>query len=126
MLQQRLYPNGIFLQAAEDLEYGYWFAVNGELECDQPELLEKLIEKVKSGVAKRFTKDGHFPNGQTYHSIIEDEIVGRIDHDENSQSVPMIVIDGKPYTWEQLGEMVKSFEGFQIQVKFFDETDDVE
>lgn len=28
MLQQRLYPNGVFLQAAEDLEYGYWFAVH--------------------------------------------------------------------------------------------------
>ncbi|TMU83432.1 hypothetical protein FGG79_19685 [Bacillus sp. BHET2] len=43
MLQQRLYPNGIFLQAAEDLEYGYQFAVHGELECDQTELLEKLM-----------------------------------------------------------------------------------
>lgn len=126
MLQQHLYPNGIFMQAAEDLEYGYRFAVHGELECDQTELLETLIEKVKSGVSKRFIKDGQFPNGQPYHSIVDDELVGRIDHDENSPSVSMIVIDGKPCTWEQLGEMVKSFEGFQIQIKFFDETDDVE
>lgn len=36
-VQQRLYPNGIFLEATEDLEYGYMFAVHGELECNQTE-----------------------------------------------------------------------------------------
>jgi hypothetical protein len=30
-------------------------------------------------------------------------------------SVLMIVIDGQPYTWEQLGEMVKSYEGFKFK-----------
>ncbi|WP_179886470.1 hypothetical protein [Bacillus sp. es.034] len=48
-----------------------------------------------------------------------------MDYDEFS-SASVIVIDGKPYTWEQLGEIVSSFEGFQIQMKFFDMTDDVE
>ncbi|MBT2689236.1 hypothetical protein J7I93_13670 [Bacillus sp. ISL-47] len=122
-VQRRLYPNGIFLEAVADIEYGYQFAVDGELECNQSELFQKLIDKVKRGVSKRFIKVGEFPNGQKYHSIIDDEVVGRIDHDEMSSSVPMIVIDGQPYTWEQLGEMVKSYEGFQIQMKFFDMTD---
>jgi hypothetical protein len=35
------------------------------------------------------------------------------------------MIDGKPYTWEQVGKMVSAFEGHQIQVKMFDITDDV-
>lgn len=125
-IQQRLYPNGIFLEAAEDIEYGYQFAVHGELECNQKELFQKLVDKVKRGVSKRFTKVGEFPNGQKYHSIIDDKLVGRIDHDETNSSVPMIVIDGKPYTWEELGEMVKRFEGFQFQMKFCDQTEDVE
>lgn len=125
-VQQQLYPNGIFLMAAEDIEYGYQFAVHGELECNQTELFQKLVDKVNRCVSKRYTKAGEFPNGQKYHSIINDEVVGRIDHDEMNTSVPMIVIDGKHYTWEQLGEMVKSFEGFQFQMKFFDMTDDVE
>lgn len=126
VIQQRLYPNGIFLQAVEDIEYGYQFAVHGEINCNQKELFQKLVEKVKHGVSKRFTEVGKFPSGQTYHSIIGDEVVGRIEHDEMSSSAPMIVIDGQPYTWEQFGEMVKSFEGFQLQIKFFDMTDDVE
>jgi len=126
MVQQRLYPTGITLEAVEDIEYGYQFAVHGEIDCNQKELFQNLIEKVKCGVCQRFTEVGKFPSGQTYHSIIGDEMVGRIDHDESSSSVPMIVIDGQPYTWEQLGRMVKSFEGFQLQIKFFDETDDVQ
>jgi len=125
-VQERLYPTGIFLEASENIEYGYQFAVHGELECNQTELFQKLVDKVKHGVSKRFTEVGEFPNGQKFHSIINDEVVGRIDHDEMSSSFPMIVIDGQPYTWEQLGEMVKSFEGFQFQIKFFDKTDDVE
>lgn len=125
-VQQRLHPNGIFLEATEGLEYGYQFAVHGELECNQKELFQKLVDKVKVGVSKQYTEAGEFPNGQTYHSIIDDEVVGRIGHDERKLSVPMIVVDGQPYTWEQLGEMVKSYEGFQFQMKFFDQTDDVE
>ena len=113
------------MEATENIEYGYEFAVHGELECNQTELYERLVDKVKRGVSKRFIKVGEFPNGQKYQSIIDDEVVGRIDHDEMSPSSPMVVIDGQPYTWEQFGEMVKSFEGFQIQMKFFDMTDDV-
>ncbi|MBN8209861.1 hypothetical protein JI666_13980 [Bacillus sp. NTK071] len=125
-VQQRLHPEGLFLEATENIEYGYEFAVHGELECNQTELYERLLDKVKRGVSKQFTEVGVFPDGQKYQSIIDDEVVGRIDHDEMSPSFPMVLIDGQPYTWEQFGEMVKSFEGFQIQMKFFDMTDDVE
>lgn len=125
-VQQRLYPNGIFLEAFEGLEYGYQFAVHGELECNQMELFQKLIDKVKVGLSKQYTKAGKFPNGLFYQSIIDDEVVGRIEYDERNSCVPMIIVDGKPYTWDQLGAMVKSFEGFQFQMKFFDLTDDVE
>lgn len=118
-VQPRLYPNGILLEAAEDIEYGYRFAVHGELDCNQTELFQKLADKVEHRVSIRYTKTGKFPNGQKYHSIIANEAVGHIDHEEMSPSVPKVVIDGQPYTWEQFGEMVKSFEGFQFQMKLF-------
>ncbi|MGE6203848.1 DUF7713 domain-containing protein [Guptibacillus hwajinpoensis] len=125
-VRPQLYPNGIFLEAIEDIAYGYEFAVHGELACNQTELVERLVDKVKRGVSTQFIKVGKFPNGQKYQSIMNDEVVGRIDYDEMSPSSPMVVIDGQPYTWEQFGEMVNSFEGFQVQMKFFDKTDDVE
>lgn len=124
--QQRLYPNGIFLEAVEDIEFGYKFSVHGDLDCNQTGLFQQLVDKVKSGVFKQFVKQEVFPSGQTYHSIKDKEVVGYIDHDEKSQLLPMIVIDGKPYTREQLGEMVMSHEGAQFKMKFFDMTEEVE
>ncbi|QFT90843.1 hypothetical protein FIU87_19535 [Bacillus sp. THAF10] len=55
-VHQRLHSNGIFLEAVEDIAFGYEFAVHGELDCQQAELFQKLVEKVKSGVSKRYTK----------------------------------------------------------------------
>ncbi|WP_404459777.1 hypothetical protein [Sutcliffiella horikoshii] len=100
--QQRLYPNGIFLEAVEDVEFGFQFAVHDELDCNQTALFQQLVDKVKSGVSRKYIKQGVFPNGHTYHTITEDEVVGYVDHDEMRQPLPMIVIDGKPYTWEHL------------------------
>ncbi|QSS99763.1 hypothetical protein IMZ31_17120 [Pontibacillus sp. ALD_SL1] len=125
-VQQRLYPNGIFLEAAENREYGYQFAVHGELECNHSELFQRLIDKVKRGVATQWIEEKEFPNGQQYHSLIEDQAVGFVDYNGVSSSGPMLVIDGRPYTWEQFGEIVKTYEGSQFVMKFFDETDDVD
>jgi hypothetical protein len=32
----------------------------------------------------------------------------------SSPGVPWIVIDGRPFTWEQVGHMLKTFEGFTL------------
>ncbi len=122
----RLDPVGIFMEAGEKVEYGYLFEVHGELDCDQAELYTKLVDKVKRGIATTYVVDHRFPNGQLIKSIKEDQVVGRVEWDPSNQDCPLVVIDGKPYTWEQLGQMVKSFEGFQIQLKMFDRTDEVE
>lgn len=123
---QRLLPMGIFIEAEETIECGYKFVVHGELDCDQSKLFQKLIEKIKQGVAVKHVKTESFPNGQVLNSFIKKEIVGRIEYDENREVMPLVIIDGKPYTWDQLGEMMMSIEGFQVQLKIFDITDDVE
>ncbi|UOR11333.1 DUF7713 domain-containing protein [Halobacillus amylolyticus] len=124
-ITQRLDPLGIFMEAVEMNECGYAFAVHGELDDDQQSLLQKLLDKVKAGLAESYVEKDAFPNGQTYHSITNDHFLGRIDHGGEHDG-PVVVIDGKPYTWEEVGEMMKSYEGFQLQVKIFDMTDDVD
>jgi hypothetical protein len=49
-----------------------------------------------------------------------------LEYDETSDGTPLIIIDGKPFTWEDVGKMLMAFEGFQIKLKMFDVTDDVE
>lgn len=126
LIERRLYPNGIYLEAIENIEYGYKFAVDGKLDCNQQELLQRLIHKTQNGTARRQINTGVFPNGQRYHSISHDRFIGIIEYDETSNGTPLLLIDGKPFSWEEVGKMLMSYEGFQIKMELYDYTDDVE
>jgi hypothetical protein len=125
-VSRRLDPLGIFLEAFEGKEDGYRFAVHGELNGDQEEMYYELVAKTKRGVTTSYIKASHFPTGEKVDTLRGDELTGRLLYDSTSSGEPMVVIDGKPYSWEQVGQMMRSFEGFQIQMKIFDMTDDVE
>ncbi|MDC3418573.1 DUF7713 domain-containing protein [Aquibacillus salsiterrae] len=125
VVSQKLDPIGIFIEAKETIEYGYRFVVHGEVDCNQSELFQQLIDKVNHGVAKSYLTTSSSPSGFESESIIDDDVVGRLEYDGPDRG-PLVIIDGKPYTWEQLGDMVMSFEGFQFKLKMFDPTDDVE
>ena len=125
-VERRLDPIGIFLEAVENIEYGYKFAVHGDLNCNQQDLLNKLMDKTRKGIRIQYVEKGVFPNGQTYNSIIKNQIIGLIEYDETSEGAPLVIIDGKPFTWEKFGKMIMSYEGFQIKVKMYDNTDDVD
>ncbi|WP_156418737.1 DUF7713 domain-containing protein [Lentibacillus amyloliquefaciens] len=118
-VEQKLFHMGIRLQAEEAIEYGYQFAIHGELDCDQKQLFQELADKVKDGLARQYIEQGIFPNDQAYQTIVDDELVGRIEYNENDPDVPLIIIDGKPYTWEEVGKMMTSYEGFQFHLKIF-------
>ncbi|OLO42391.1 hypothetical protein BTR23_04000 [Alkalihalophilus pseudofirmus] len=127
VITSRLNPMGIYLEAEENnTEDGYKFAVYGELDCNQSELFNQLLNKVMRGVSKSYLTITAFPNGQQIESIVEDKVIGRLDYDETNEDTPLVIVDGKAYTWEQLGRMVSTFEGFQFQLKMVDMTDDVE
>ncbi|WP_174734356.1 DUF7686 domain-containing protein [Mesobacillus harenae] len=125
-VERRIHPNGIFMEAAESIEFGYRFAVHGELDCSQQELLTKLIMKARRGTGVRQVETKAFPNGQAYNSIVTDQITGLIEYDETSDSTPLVIIDGNPFTWEEVGKMLMTYEGFQLKLKTYDPTDDVE
>lgn len=125
-VERRLHPIGICLEASETIEFGYKFAVHGELDCNQQELLTKLIAKTRKGIAIQQVESNVFPNGQPYNSIIHDQLTGVIEFDENSDGTPLVIIDGRPFTWEEVGKMVMSYEGFQLKLMMYDMTDDVE
>lgn len=125
-VERRVDPMGIFLEAVENIEFGYKFAVFGELNCNQQQLLNKLIEKARKGMEEQQVETKIFPNGQAYNTIINDQITGLIDYDETSDGSPLVIIDGGPFTWEEVGKMVMAYEGFQIKLEMYDFTDDVE
>ncbi|MCC5803222.1 DUF7713 domain-containing protein [Rossellomorea vietnamensis] len=125
-VHRRLDPLGIFLEVQENISHGYRFVVHGELKCNQKELFSLLMDKVIQGINSPSLKLHRFPNGHQQEVIGTDQVIGRVEYDETSNgNTPLIIIDGKPHTWEQLGQMVTSFEGFQMKIKWFDMTEQV-
>ena len=125
-VEKMLFSTGISLEANENNAYGYKFAVHGELDCDQNVLFDQLFEKIQQGLSTTYVKQDIFPNGQRYHSMKSDVLIGRIEHSEETWNEPVVVIDGKPYSWEELGKIMMSNEGFQLRMEIFDITDDAE
>ena len=37
---------------------------------------------------------------------------------------PLLVVDGKRYSWDQLGRMLISFEGFHVKLEVFDKSEE--
>jgi hypothetical protein len=39
--------------------------------------------------------------------------------------MPMLVIDGRDVSWEEFGQMLTTFEGFQFKLEIVDKSDDL-
>ncbi|MGM0842293.1 MAG: DUF7713 domain-containing protein [Bacillota bacterium] len=125
-VHRRLDPLGIFLEVQENTIHGYRFAVHGELNCNQKDSFNLLMDKVIQGINSPSLKLHRFPNAHQQEGIAADQVIGKVACDESSHgNTPLIIIDGKPYTWEQFDQMVTSFEGFQMKINWLDMTEEV-
>lgn len=117
-IKKILTSTGFFLEAKEfinDEPKGYAFDVHGALDCDQIELEEKLLEKIKEGL--------------NYHSInkfstsgdaLKEKVFGKIECDLDYDSEgPIMIIDGKKYTWEDFGKMLNMYEGWNFKLELY-------
>lgn len=125
LLRKRLDPLGIFMEANEMKEGGYKFNIQGDLYSDQGELLLELIAKAERGMAKIYVEQGMFPNGQSYHSLRNDRLAGRIEWNPAGDGVPLLAINGKAYTWKEVGKMLMHYEGFQMKLEMVDSYDEI-
>ncbi|MDR7002175.1 hypothetical protein [Neobacillus niacini] len=88
-----LYPTGICLEAVENIEFGYKFAVHGELNSNQQDLLKKLMDKTRKGIGEKQVETKVFPNGLSYYTLMNDQFTGLIECDEASDGVPLSLIE---------------------------------
>jgi len=63
----------------------------------------------------------------TFEEVFEggDRVIGRIEYNEE-RDTPLLIIDGKSITWEELGKMMMSYEGFQFRLDIADITEEFE
>jgi len=92
---------------------GYRFAVLGDFEADAWQLFQKLYEKVQREVAERHIEYGDYG----WQLTDRERLVGRIACDLQSETgdrQPLLVVDGKPLTWQEVGRMLMTYEGFNL------------
>ena len=102
---------------------GYTFEILGDSEGDLFALMAQLIERMRRALARRHLERDEASAGLR---IAEFLVRGRIDWDENEGGhLPLLVIDGREVTWEQFGQMLMSYEGWQFKLEIKDPSDEV-
>lgn len=120
-----LVPTGHEVEALEitdDAQGGYRFAVLGDFEADPWELFQLLYAKMRIEIATRHVHRTEFG----WQLTSDQRLVGRIEWDPDSDvRLPLVVIDGKAFTWEQVGHMLMTFEGFTLEARIKDTIEEV-
>lgn len=121
-IRRRIFPTGITFEALElinDQIKGYRFAVRDDICCDQETLYQRLIEKIKKGMSKKYLQK---ENGEI--DIKDWEAAGYFEWDEKGGGqMPMLVIDGEEYDWDTFGKMLGILEGFRFKIQIYEPSD---
>jgi hypothetical protein len=120
----RLFGPGIALDAFELRDGnpgGYQFQVIGEPEEGLLPLLGRLIDKIRRALSKVHIGDGEFGLRITDHRVVR----GMIGWDEAQDGrVPLLSVDGREITWDELGRMLMSYEGWQFKLEIRDKSEE--
>jgi hypothetical protein len=122
--QMRLLGDMIVLDAFElqdEHRAGYEFRIIGEPEDDVLTLLVRLVEKIRRALSvKHLTVDDH------QLRIVDQTVRGRISSDITGPGdTPLVVVDGKEISWDDLGRMLMTFEGWQFKLDIADGADEL-
>jgi hypothetical protein len=113
-------------EVTDDKTPGYRFSIHGDFHEKQNDILERLTQKIKKNTSAQYISTRKFA-GHSISTVNGFKVAGRLEPIENgdSNSLPVFVVDGKAYTWEELGKILKRFEGFQFKFNFLEMTEDL-
>ncbi|PIC77115.1 hypothetical protein CSV74_07535 [Sporosarcina sp. P19] len=125
-VERQIMGTVILLTAHEQWEQRYEFAVDGKPNDDQHKLFEQLIEKITRGLSETYLETGKFPTGESYTYVRQNHLKSVLAYDLANSETPLVIIDGKPYTWDEVGRILQAFEGFQVKMVMKDLADELE
>lgn len=112
-------PTGVEALAEEtgrDAGEGYRFSLVGPHDVDVAALVEQLRDRVRREVARLYLERDDA--GRDWQ-VADDELVGRVEEDPDDWTgPPRLVVDGRSLSWEQVGELVKPFTGWEFRLRF--------
>ncbi|BBU63956.1 hypothetical protein FM996_20385 [Methylosinus sporium] len=120
-----LFGTGVALDAFElrkGAPAGYQFQVIAGPEEDLLAMLGRLIAKIQRALAVKHLEDGEHGLQIAKAGVVR----ALIDWDPATEgALPLLIIDGREISWEDLGRCLMSFEGFQFKLEVHDKSDEV-
>lgn len=100
---------------------GYQFQIIGDPDDDLMSLLGRLVERMRRSLSvKHLAQSGHGLQ------IADQTVRARIESDATEDGrVPLLVIDGREVSWEEFGQMLMTFEGWQFRLEIGDRSDEL-
>lgn len=95
--------------------FGYQFKVMGPEESDAMALFRELYARMRRGLDRQYLKEAQFG----LQLVERHRLTGRIEMDRES-SEPVLVVDGRPRSWEEVGRLLLSYEGWHIGIEITD------
>src|SRR5439155_16636052 len=94
-----------------DARGGYRFEILGDLEANAQDLLKLLRERIRQGLSVQHVQ-------QTEHGwqlAPARRLRGIVEWDpETEGALPLLIVDGRTFTWDQVGRLLMTFEGFTL------------
>lgn len=122
----RFVPSGLLVEAFElkgGRRGGYEFAALGDFVDDPVDLRRKVLGRIRRALARKDLEAREGREDDEYGRQVSrgQTVRGRITWDDESNGrLPMLVIDGEDVTWDELGRMLMTFEGFQFKLEIRD------
>jgi len=100
---------------------GYQFQILGEPDDEPLSLLGRLVERMRRSLSVKY-----LVRSELGTQIADQTVRGRIEWDETQPGgVPLLVIDGREVSWDEVGRMLISFEGWQFRLEIRDRSEEV-
>ena len=117
-----IFSDQLSLEAREvGPDQGYAFCVIADAQQDLYVTFQTLFERMRRELGRRHIE----PEGSGYRITRDDVVRGQITDDPDSfEPMPLLIIDGKPITWEALGRMLAPNTGFRFKLEIFDRSEE--
>jgi len=114
-IRSRLVPTGHAMSAREvskpDTRGGYRFEILGDFETDAQDLFKLLHERIRHGLSVRHVEETE----HGWQLTQAHRLSGVIEWDPDTEgALPLLIVDGRTFTWDQIGRMMMTFEGFTL------------
>ena len=116
--RSRIFGDRLLLEALEvGREEGYEISVIADAEQDLFVTFQRLFERIRRELGRTHIE----PDGEGYRITEGDVVRGQISEDMSSfERMPLLIVDGKPITWEAFGRMIAPYAGFRFKLEIFD------